>query len=67
MAILLHALSLGDTLEDFTCSAGRSLIVIGTLWLGEPNRFNALVRRDLMGITIVVAAAHALLVALLGS
>src|ERR1700730_10898002 len=41
MAILLHPLSPSEALEAFTCSAGMGLIVVGTLWLGKPNRFNA--------------------------
>jgi hypothetical protein len=54
-------------LEAFTCSAGTGLILIGTLWLGQPNRFNARLRRDLIGITFVTAVSHALLMAALGS
>jgi hypothetical protein len=67
MAILLHASSLGDALEAFICSADTGLIVIGVLWLGQPNRFNARVRQDLIGITILPAVSHALLIAALGS
>jgi len=67
MAILLHPLSPGEALEAFNCSAGSGLIVIGTLWPGQPNRFNACLRRDLIGITFVTAVSHALLMAALGS
>jgi hypothetical protein len=61
MAILLHPLSLSEALEAFTCSEGTGLIVIGTLWLGEPNRFSARGRR------ILAAVSLALLMAALGS
>jgi hypothetical protein len=67
MAILLHPLSPGEALEAFSCSAGTGLILIGMLWLGQPNRFNARLRRDLIAITFVTAVSHALLMAALGS
>jgi len=67
MAILLHPLSQGDGLEAFARSAGMGLIAIGTLWLGEPNRFNARARRAPMGIAFLAAVSHALLMAAPGS
>jgi hypothetical protein len=67
MAILLHASSPGAALEVFTCSAGTGLIVIGTLWLAQPNRFNTRPGRDVIGIAFVAPVSDALLMAALGS
>jgi hypothetical protein len=67
MALILHALSLGEALPAFICSADTGPIVIGTLWLGEPNRSNARARRDPIGITIVASVSCALPTAALGS
>jgi hypothetical protein len=43
------------------------MIMIGTLWPGEPARFNASAQRDLIGIAILAAVSHALLMAAPGS
>ena len=55
MGTPLQHLSPGDASEAFTCSAGTGLIIIGTLWLGQPNRLNARVRRDVIGIGFLAA------------
>jgi hypothetical protein len=47
--------------------ATTSTIIIGTLWLGEPARFNASMQHDLIGITILAAVSHALLMTAPGS
>jgi hypothetical protein len=55
MAILLRALYPDDELEAFTCPAGTGLIIIGTLWPGDPARFNGSAQGDLIGIAILAA------------
>jgi hypothetical protein len=57
MGTPLQHLSPGAASEAFTCSAGTGLIIIGTLWLGQPNRLNARVRRDVIGVAFLAAGS----------
>jgi hypothetical protein len=66
-AILLRLSSLGEPLESSSARASTSMIMIGTLWPGEPARFNASAQRHLIGITILAAVSYALLMAARGS
>ena len=51
----MQHLSPSDASESFICSARAGLITIGTLWLGQPNRLNARVRRDVIDVAFLAA------------
>jgi hypothetical protein len=57
MGTPLQHLSPGDASVSFICSAGTGLIIIGTLWLSQPNRLNARVQRDVIGGAFLAAGS----------
>jgi hypothetical protein len=57
MGTPLQHLAPGDASVSGICSVGTGLIIIGTLWLGQPNRLNARVQRDVIGVAFLAAGS----------